>query len=151
MEDYKNKLELAKERYNNPKISIEEKKFIEYIFPELRESKDERIRKLLIDIVKVNSCGRTLKDIDTLEYQNCLAWLEKQGEQKPADKIEQSCYHNDGLYYAIDILEKTLGKVEGYQSDDGIIEHQTAIETCIVLYHKISSELLVEINKRTFD
>lgn len=40
---------------------------------------------------------------------------------------KSTCYHNDGLYYAIDILETTLGKVEGYQSDDGILEHKCAI------------------------
>ena len=57
-------------------------------------------------------------------------------EKKEFGKIEQGCYHNDGLYYAIDILEKTFGKVEGYQSDDGKMEHQNAIETVNSLYHK---------------
>lgn len=33
-----------------------------------------------------------------------------------------------GLEIAYDILEKTLGKVRGYQTDDGIREHQTAIK-----------------------
>lgn len=36
-------------------------------------------------------------------------------------------YGIDGLYHAIRILEKTLGKVDGYQTDDGILEHQCAI------------------------
>ena len=78
----------------------------------------------------------------TKEQRNLLfqkmkeAGYEWDAEKKELKKIEQSCYHNDGLYYAIDILEKTLGKVEGYQSDDGIIEHQTAIETVNALYHK---------------
>ena len=31
------------------------------------------------------------------------------------------------MYAAIDILQKTLGKVDGYQSDDGIFEHKCAI------------------------
>lgn len=33
-----------------------------------------------------------------------------------------------GLEIAFDILEKTFGEVRGYQTDDGIREHQTAIE-----------------------
>lgn len=83
---------------------------------------------------------RIIKDINNLLTQLFQkmheAGYEWDAEKKELKKIKQSCYHNDGLYYAIDILEKTLGKVEGYQSDDGIIEHQTAIETVNVLYHK---------------
>lgn len=33
-----------------------------------------------------------------------------------------------GLEIALDILQKTYGKVEGYQTDDGIREHETAIQ-----------------------
>ena len=36
-------------------------------------------------------------------------------------------YGIDGLYAAIDILQKTLGDVDDYQSDDGILEHKCAI------------------------
>ena len=60
---------------------------IDEIFPELKESEDERIRKLLIEAV-----------IQVLQDQYCsnrgvskekvIAWLEKQDEQKPADKVE---------------------------------------------------------------
>jgi hypothetical protein len=49
------------------------------------------------------------------------------GEENSTE-FKSTCCHNDGLYYAIDILETTLGKVEGYQSDDGILEHKAAIE-----------------------
>lgn len=51
-------------------------------------------------------------------------------EKKELKKIEQSNEENyeiDGLFYAKTILEKTLGKVEGYQTDDGILEHKSAI------------------------
>jgi len=36
-------------------------------------------------------------------------------------------YGIDGLSAAIDILQRTLGKVDGYQTDDGILEHECAI------------------------
>ena len=42
----------------------------------------------------------------------------------------------DGLYHAINILEKTIGKVWGYQSDDGILDHKAAINAVKELYKK---------------
>ena len=56
-------------------------------------------------------------------------------EKKELTKIEENLdelpkgedYGIDGLYAAIDILQKTLGKVDGYQTDDGILSHKCAI------------------------
>lgn len=52
-------------------------------------------------------------------------------DKKELKKIEEECdgedYGIDSLWHAHRILEKTLGKVEGYQSDDGILEHKCAI------------------------
>ena len=45
-------------------------------------------------------------------------------------------YGIDGLYAAVDILKKTLGKVDGYQSDDGILEHKCAITAVKKLYRQ---------------
>ena len=50
---------------------------------------------------------------------------EKQGEQKQLAKGED--YGIDGVYAAIDILKKTFGKVDGYETDDGKLEHECAI------------------------
>jgi len=36
-------------------------------------------------------------------------------------------YVIEGLHHAQRILEKTLGKVDGYQTDDGISDHKDAI------------------------
>lgn len=111
----------------------------EYIFPQLAESEDEKIRKWIINFIEVR-----LPDAAEFEpeYRAALAWLEKQKEQKPnveicPHSIKSKSYKENGypiedcdygLEIAEDILEKTLGKVQGYQSDDGIREHQTAIE-----------------------
>lgn len=55
---------------------------------------------------------------------------EKQGEQKPDNDLPKGeDYGIDGLWHAERILEKTLGEVEGYQSDDGILEHKCAISS----------------------
>ena len=63
-------------------------------------------------------------------------------EKKELKKIQDEEYNDedygiDGLYHAQRILEKTLGKVDGYQSDDGILEHKCAITAVKKLYeHK---------------
>ena len=137
-------LAIAKKDNNTMAIQI-----MENLFPELSESEDEKIIRTLKEIVNWG-CAKNISVENNVELKDCLAWIEKQGEQKPTNKIEQSCYHNDGLYYAIDILEKTLGKVEGYQSDDGKMEHQIAIETVNALYHKKPAELSKE-DEEMFD
>ena len=53
---------------------------IESIFPELKESKDEKIRKAILALVRQSS-----EVLDKQNQNNMIAWLEKQGERKPAD------------------------------------------------------------------
>ena len=85
--DYKDKLRLAKEALDSGSY---DKETIEYIFPELKESEDERIRKRIVALVDAHGQGKYKDDM--------LAWLEKQGEQKsvdPNDKwIEDYWVHN---------------------------------------------------------
>lgn len=63
------------------------------VFPELRESEDERMMRViglaLTDVPeeRFTSLGTTLKD--------CLAYLEKQKEQKPFNVCEQCPYYKD--------------------------------------------------------
>ena len=60
----------------------------------------------------------------------------KKIEQKPIELVKGEDYGIDGLYAAIDILQNTLGKVDGYQTDDGILEHECAISAVKKLYEK---------------
>lgn len=60
-------------------------------------------------------------------------------EKKELKEIENEEYDGDdygidGLWHAKNILEKTLGKVDGYQTDDGILEHKCAISAVDKLY-----------------
>ena len=70
---YDEALEKAKRLYEKGTIT----ESLCHIFPELKESEDEKIRKELIDIFK----GKTsyTSEEDAKRY---IAWLEKQGEQK---------------------------------------------------------------------
>ncbi len=52
------------------------------------------------------------------------------------EEVNGEVYGIDGLYHAQRILEKTLGRVDGYQSDDGILEHKCAISAVKKLYEQ---------------
>ena len=55
---------------------------LESLFPELAKSEDERIRKLTIH--HLDKAYQNCKfDEYKKEIEKCIAWLEKQGEQKP--------------------------------------------------------------------
>lgn len=54
------------------------------IFPELNESEEERIRKWLIDWARAVNWSEQF----TITKEQVIVWLEKQGEKKPADKVE---------------------------------------------------------------
>lgn len=67
-----------------PNLKGDAKLAVEHAFPQLRESEDERIRKILIDAFekKNNSFIDELVDC-RLTKADILAWFEKQKEQKP--------------------------------------------------------------------
>ena len=58
------------------------KAVLEEIFPELKESEDERIKEAIIATIHLYY-GEPLED----EAKEMLAWLEKQGEKKPQRMI----------------------------------------------------------------
>ena len=97
---YKEALERAKNVLNCEATDREPGTCIpEYIFPELKESENEKIRKWLIELAKeVNWCEEF-----TITKEKVLDWLEKQGEQKPTDKVEPK-------FKVGDILVRKKGK-----------------------------------------
>ena len=88
---YKEALEKAKEYYAlcekcGAKDTVD---FLEDSFPELKESEDEKVRKEILEVAKTV----VLRD-GTLygKKYNCrewIAWLEKQGQQKPVEWSEE--------------------------------------------------------------
>lgn len=103
---YKEALERAKEKHDEY-IRLDNDnvvpKDIEYIFPELAESKDERIRKELIEYFRWNSQGQLLNDFSNREV---FDWFEKQGEQKITNSKEDIDFT---IYYP---LKNGNGKYE---------------------------------------
>ena len=66
-------------------------------------------------------------------------------EKKELKEIENEEYDGedygiDELWHAKNILEKTLGAVEGYQTDDGILDHKCAISFIDKLYKQKPAE-----------
>lgn len=75
---YKEALERARNHKNNDGLTLEQYQTIDLLFPELKESEDERIRKELKRAIAValdySYFGKETAD-------NCIAWLEKQAKQ----------------------------------------------------------------------
>jgi len=97
-EKYKDALEKARAFYEtkSPDCLI-----LESIFPELAESEDERIRKAIVELIKYNGgCLQLLdKPFGDVPMNAMLAWLEKQGEQKPAWSEEDEQFFNTALWH----------------------------------------------------
>lgn len=78
MEDYKKKYEQALAKAREIHRNEDEKRFdMEWLFPELKESEDERTRKGILELVRQSS-----EVLDKQNQNNMIAWLEKQGECK---------------------------------------------------------------------
>jgi len=82
----------------------------------------------------------TKEQRDLLFQKMKEAGYEWDAEKKKLKEIEEEVngedYGIDSLYHAQRILEKTLGSVDGYQSDDGILEHKCAISAVKKLYEQ---------------
>lgn len=89
---YKEALDEAKAIHKAIKQDL--KPVIEQIFPELKESDDERIRKAIICGMNALKKGNRIYFAD-IYIDDILAWLEKQREQKYVDKIEPKFHEGD--------------------------------------------------------
>ena len=77
---YNEALKRAKKAKNNASLSKGTIRVLDIIFPELKESEDERIRKSLIDMLKN----------DEKCYLKEIAWLEKQGTSYTKTDVENA-------------------------------------------------------------
>ena len=84
---YDEALHKAKNYYSTTDSSSDIK-LIGLIFPELKESEDERIRKALVEMVH-DTTGDSLWIDYNVHKEDAIDWLEKQGEQKPAAWSEE--------------------------------------------------------------
>ena len=138
--------------------------------PNLLKNENERIADEIIQFLYLPHP----QFVGKREHEKWIAWLEKQAKlvKYYEDKLDKCACDNfnkgykkalekqlekklpkgedygiDGLYHAIRILEKTLGKVDGYQTDDGILEHQCAISAV----KELGKKKLIEWRKEDAD
>ena len=124
-EKYENALERAsKLRVQNPFDTVGQ--MVEHIFPELKESEDEKIRKSIIKILTKIVVDTNYKELGIdFSLKDMVAWLEKQSKKKeytfksiprllnmivPSEKAKSYCQK------LIDTLTK-----EGYDTDAKIV------------------------------
>ena len=92
------------------------------------------------DIIKYNGIQYKITGIDSVGYNVASLSYDEDaatliGFNTPVEYVDPKHieypdgkdYGIDGLWAALDILTKTLGKVQGYQTDDGMLEHGCAI------------------------
>ena len=100
---YDEAIERAKSKINNDKDHVLYEDDVIEIFPELKESEDERIRKELIEFVDINTLS-----VDE-RHDRWIAWLEK---QESVEEIVERCkksWYNEG---------KIAGMAEGLSDDE---------------------------------
>ena len=105
---YKDALERAREMIDSKKTFIG-KECLEHIFPELRESEDERIRKNLIRMVNNVRNDSTEKGYYDIPFDEYISWLEKQKEQKDFRKLYEDIAKSEWFKKAYE--GKSLGEL----------------------------------------
>ena len=106
---YEEALERAKQWSNGDfghSVDDTPKSIAEFIFPQLKESEDERIRKAIYNCVKW--FGFDSYYFKNVSQEECLAWLEKQSESKWSEEDEEM------LSYTISLLSEFK---EVYEAD----------------------------------
>ena len=94
-EAYDKALERARAINNGKDVDVESGTTIcEYIFPELKESEDDKIRKEIISILR-----NTYWTSNRNRFNELVAWLEKQGNQSSSQTNERAW-----LYLVSDVL-----------------------------------------------
>ena len=107
---YKEALERARKLQENSNGMIL-KKWLWNIFPELKESEDEKIRKEILEYFQQFEN----EELHGVNISDWIAWLEKQSEQKPAEWSEEDEQNRQ-------IINKAIYE---YVGEDGITQGET--------------------------
>lgn len=85
----KEKLEEARVIYET--ASDETKRALESLFPELKENKDEKIRKALVDyfVSRLEIGDENREWANGITYEEVVSYLEKQKDQNPSERSER--------------------------------------------------------------
>ena len=116
-------------------------KRMEEIFPSLKEYEGERIRNVLIGWINLESSISFGDTFDGFSKEQILAWLEKQGEQKPADKIEPKFKVGDWIVHqGTEYIYQVVTVIDNYNKyvlkygDNYTIQKCTDVDKCTRLW-----------------
>ena len=112
---YKEAIKKAREWYNDAKINIGFKANLEILFPELKESEDERIRKAISQCVE--DMRGQFEKLYSVHHKDAISWLEKQGKKNMgiSEATKQKLEDN---------LNKALGKETPESWSEFLDEHK---------------------------
>ena len=117
---YDETIERAKKLYGNG--------IAEEIFPELKESQDEKIRKWIIDDIRYNMNNEPLNNSEyKKKAEKAIAWLEKQGKQL-ADKNEPRFEVGDWVVF---ITSESVYQVEKKENYEYTLRHILGGSMCL--------------------
>lgn len=86
-------IQFIKDWYNDPTTTKKERVLLEKLYPEVKESEDERIRKELVEYFINTGCNY----IRGVPIENVIAYLEKQKESNPSTPEDIAAAYQLGL------------------------------------------------------
>ena len=156
MENYEKKY---KEAFEKAKQMFSEKE-LNYIFPELAESEDEKIRKSLLEYLHTLPNHYSHNGVCAPEW---ITWIEKQGEQKHVDGVEPkfkvgdwvvwdnkiSC-HIDNIYQGKESLMYTITDANNMTRSFSVKGFDSNVHLWTIQDAKDGDILVVERDKSPF-
>ena len=125
---YDKAIERAKKWQNEPNIDKIDNRIIEEIFPELKESDDEKIRKWIIDDIRYNINNEPLNNSEyKKKAEKAIAWLEKQGKQL-TDKNKPIFEVGDWVVF---ITSESVYQVEKKENYEYTLRHILGGSLCL--------------------
>ena len=115
---YKEALAAIQELYNSMKYmsstdALHTTTTLEKAFPELKESEDERIKKVVTLIIK--GIRANVFEYKGISKEDVITWLEKQGEQNPTwSKEDEEILEDIRFNYEFNKSGMTEGLIEQY-------------------------------------
>lgn len=94
--DYKEKVIAL---LNSQELSKEQKEMLETIFPELKGNEDRKIRNAIYDALKYLEREHSWDFLGDVDILDAYTWLEKQGKQKPFNKVEPKFKEGDWVVF----------------------------------------------------
>ena len=131
-EAYDKAIERAKKWHNTPNIDKTDNRIIEEIFPELKESNDEKMKNFIINEL---ACLRATDEKGSDRYEeftNAIAWLETDGKNS-TDKIEPKFNVGDWVIF---ITSKSVYQVEKIENYEYILRHILGGSLCLAFFNE---------------